>query len=92
MEWKLGVSQTRLPPGVLPAQEAALGTIPCNDAYGNRLTVKDANLHTTAFDYDSLDRLTDSPILPMARAPETISKVGTLSKALWNLHSSVTMV
>jgi RHS repeat-associated protein len=33
MEWKLGVSQTRLPPGALPAQEAALGTIPCNDNY-----------------------------------------------------------
>jgi RHS repeat-associated protein len=33
MEWKLGVSQTRLPPGALPAQEAVLGTIPCNDNY-----------------------------------------------------------
>jgi RHS repeat-associated protein len=33
MGWKLAVSQTRLPPGALPAQEATLGTIPCNDSY-----------------------------------------------------------
>lgn len=49
MEWKLAVSQTRLPPGALPAQEATPGTIPCKRHY------TDQNV-TTLYGYDALGR------------------------------------